>query len=139
MEGFIRLYPKEAIVVSSGDFDMATRLVKKNDSVVFPPARFVYRLISADPEFAALLVERLYYQGEDELVMETLTHFAYDADRLAAVPALPISLEKGGRFLESLLEEMGREWLQAQILEAIRVYAGRMEPGDFLQRPWRRL
>ena len=130
MEGFIRLYPEQAAAVLVSDLDIATRLVRSSDSVLFPPARFIYRTIAADPELAASLVGRLSDQGEDELVTEALAHFAYDAGRLAAVPDLPISLEKDGLFLKSLVEQRGEEWLQDQVLSVIRVYRGRIDRGD---------
>ena len=69
--------------------------------------------------------------------MESLAHFAYDADRLAAAPGLPVPLEADGRFLDRLLSERGRGWLLDRLSETVRAYAlrvGRVEvPGDFLR------
>ncbi len=105
MERFIGLHPAASIGLLSTDIETTSEIVKSSDSVTFHPARFVYRLIHADPEFAALLVEHLDAADENGLVIEALAHFAYDADRVEAVPELPISLEKDGRFLKRLLED----------------------------------
>ena len=130
LEGFIRRHPDEAVALLAVDLDVAAAMVTRSDPVLFPPARFVYRLIDADPRFAARLVGRLDDRGEAEVVVESLAHIAYDADRLEAVPGFPISLEQDGRFLESLLEERGTEWLLARTTEAIRLYGARIEQGD---------
>ena len=98
--------------------------------MVFPPQRFVYRLIHEDPAFAALVVGRLHDRGERDSVLESLAHFAYDADRLEAVPGLPISLAANGRFLARLLEDRGPQWLEARLDEVVRTYTLRVEEGD---------
>ena len=137
LERFIRDHPAAAASILAADLDLAAGLVEGSDPVVFPPARFVYRLIAADPAFAARLVAHLDARGERGLVVESLAHFAYDADRLAAAPGLPVSLEADGRFLDRLLSERGRGWLLDRLSEAVRAYAlrvGRGEvPGDFLR------
>ena len=129
-ERFILGYPREAVSLLASDLDAAAALVMQSDSVIFPAARFVYRLIAANPEFAARLVGRLDDRSEDGLVVESLAHYAYDAGRLASVPGLPISLENDGLFLVQLMEDKGPTWLRAQILDVIRVYAGHIERGD---------
>ena len=137
MEGFIRAYPDRAVAVLSSDLVEAARIVMRSDSVTFPPARFIYRLMTENPEFAALLVGELSDMGNAELVMESLAHFAYDADRLEAVPGLPISLAADGRFLSELLDSQGPEWLARQIRVVLRVNTIRMAqgdmPGDYIQ------
>ena len=136
MERFISLYPVEAADLLASDLNITSTLVKNSDPVVFPPARFVYRLIYAEPELAARVVEQLDRLGEEDMVLEALAHFAYDADRLQAVPGLPISLKRDGRFLRKLLEDAGAQWLESRIAEAVRLYRGRVEeneaPTDFL-------
>ena len=136
MERFILGYPREAVSLLASNLDVASRLVTQSDSVIFPPARFVYRLIAADPGFAARIVGRLDDRGEDGLVVKSLAYFAYDAGRLALVPGLPISLEHDGLFLVRLFEDKGPTWLRAKILEVVRVYTGYVErrdvPNDFL-------
>ena len=104
-ERFILGFPREAVSLLASDLEAAAGLVTQSDSVIFPAARFVYRLIAANPEFAARLVGRLDNRGEDGLVVESLAHFAYDAGRLASVSGLPISLENDGLFLMQLLED----------------------------------
>jgi hypothetical protein len=128
--GFIRKNPKKAVAALAADLDTAARLIRESDAVIFPPARFVYRLIGADPDFAALLVAHLDRLPEKELVIESLAHFAYDADRLAAVPGLPISLENDGRFLAALLLEKGAAWLKSRLRDVVQVYEPRIARGD---------
>ena len=136
MQRFISLHPVAVVDLLTSDLDVTSEMVKGSDPVILPPARFVYGLIYADPEFAAQVVKRLDEHDEHALVVEALAHFAYDADRLRAVPGLPISLERDGRFLKRLLEDKGTQWLEAQIGEAVRLYRERVErdeaPGDFL-------
>ena len=130
LEGFIRRHPETAVAVLAGDLDVAAELVKRSDPVIFPPARFVYRLIFADPAFAARVAAHLDASGERELVIESLAHFAYDAARLAVVPGLPISLQADGRFLQLLLDGRGHDWLLARLTEVVTAFAGHMEGRD---------
>ena len=130
MEGFLREKPRRAVAALAADLDTAARLVRDSDAVLFPPARFVYSLINADPDFAATLVAHLDRLGEQELVIESLAHFAYDVDRLAAVPGLPISLENDGRFLAALLEDQGPTWLETRLRDVIELYEPRIARGD---------
>ena len=133
MERFILNYPAMAAQMLTSDLDVTVTMIKASDPLHFPPARFIYRLIYADPHLAALVVERL----DEGLSVEALAHFAYDADRLAAAPSLPISLERNGLFLSQLLADKGKEWLQERIDKAVRQYVTLMEEGeismDFLE------
>ena len=137
LERFILLHPVEAVDIMARDLGVTTGMVKSGDPVTFSPARHVYRLIYADPEFAARVVGQLDMEGEDGLVLEALAQFAYDADRLEAFPGLPISLEKDGLFLKALLEDMGAEWLRDRIEGVASLYGQRASanevPGDFLE------
>ena len=126
MERFIGLHPAASVDLLSANIETASEIVKNSDSVTFHPARFVYRLIHADPEFAAMLVGHLDAANEDGLVIEALAHFAYDADRVEAVPELPISLERDGLFLKRLLEDKGVEWLEDRIGKAVALYEQRV-------------
>ena len=128
--GFIKLYPEESVAILSSDLDKALELVNRSDPVLLSPARLVYHLIFADAEFAARFVIRLAEDGEDELVLESLAHFAYDAHRLASAPNLAISLVSDGRFLEELLKSLGTTWLEAQIRSVVELYAKRIEAGE---------
>ena len=110
--------------------DKALELVNRSDPVLLSPARLVYHLIFADAEFAARFVIRLAEDGEDELVLESLAHFAYDAHRLASAPNFAISLVSDGRFLEELLKSLGTTWLEAQIRSVVELYAKRIEAGE---------
>jgi hypothetical protein len=136
MERFISLHPAAAVDLLSTDVEITSEIVKSSDPVTFHPARFVYRLIYADPEFAARLVEHLDVAHEDGLVIEALAHFAYDADRVEAAPELPISLEWDGRFLKKLLEDEGTEWLEDRLGRAVGLYGQRANanavPDNFL-------
>ena len=130
LERFIRLHPQAAVDILAQNLDTTTRLVKASDPVTFPPARLVYRLIYADPQFAALVVERLDEQGEAQLVLEALAHLAFDYDRLESFPSLPISLERDGQFLERLRQVMGEMWLEDRIGDAVLLYGERAERSE---------
>ena len=127
LERFISLHPAAAVDLLSTDMETTSEIVKSSDPVTFHPARFVYRLIYADPEFAARLVEHLDMVHEDGLVLEALAHFAYDADRVEAVPELPVSLEWDGRFLKRLLEDKGVEGLEDRVRKAMGLYGQRAD------------
>ena len=137
LERFIARHPAAAVDLLATDLDITSKMVKDSDPVILAPGRLVYRLIYADPAFAARLVERLDELGETALVVESLAHFAYDADRLQAVPALPISLERDARFLKTLFQDQGAEWLEGRLKEASNLYSQRVEareaPDDFLR------
>ena len=137
MKRFLGLHPVEAVDLLSGDLTTASAIVRAGDPLTFPPSRYVYRLIYADPELAARIIGLLDAQGERDLVIESLAHFAYDADRLQAVPGLPISLNRDGRFLAELLEGQGNAWLEDRIVEAVARYHDRVRrdevPRDFLK------
>ena len=128
--GFIGLYPNEALAVLSSDLAVAAEMVKTSDPVILPPARFVYLLIFDNPEFAAHLVEELSTEGESDLVVEILAHFAYDAPRLDAISSLPISLANNGLFLGKLLDDLGAPWLESQMRLVVEVYSVRIEAGE---------
>ena len=130
MKGFLRGKPRQAVAALAADLDIAARLVRESDAVVFPPTRFIYTLIHADPAFAAELVTHLDRLGNREIILESLIHFAYDADRLDAVPDLPISLENDSLFLAALLEIQGGPWLESRLREVIDLYQPRIHRGD---------
>ena len=130
MEGYILRFPEAAVAMMESDLDLTSGLVKRSDEVIFPPARFVYRVQHAYPGLAADIVGRLDEQGEDDLVIEALAHFAYDSQRLAQVPGLPIALENDGRFLEALAGEKGPDWLVTNIGAAVVRYGTLAERGD---------
>ena len=135
-ERFVQLHPKEAVRILGSDLDRAAGFVKDSDPVRQPPARLVYRLIAADPELAAALVERLAEGDTGAIALESLAHFAYDAARLVILPQLPISLEKDGRFLHKVLEDKGEVWLENWTSKVVNVYGERIRQeevaGDFL-------
>ncbi len=136
MDRFLALHPESAVELLATDLNIAMKMIKNSDTIILSPPRFVYRLIFADPRLAAPIVSLLDDEGQTGLVVESLAHFAYDADRLLAVATLPISLEKDGEFLEALLEEKGEEWLETRLVEAVALYGQRVEmsevDGDFL-------
>jgi len=130
MEEFILNYPGDAAGILSTNLATTTELVKSSDPVIFPPARFIYRLIKADPLLAAQVVQRLEEQGKRDLVLESLAYLAYDARRLALVPTLPIALEADGQFLAHLSQLQGALWLGTGIREVVGFYYPRMVRGD---------
>ena len=124
LEGFIQQHPRAAVAILAQDLESAVRRVLDSDPVLSPPARIVYRLISADPAWTARLVVALEEKGEEAVVVESLAYFAYDKDRLEWLPQLPISLEQDGRFLETLFNLRGGEWLAGRLEEAFTHFAG---------------
>ena len=130
LEAFIQQQPGAAVALLDSDLETAVGLVLESDPVVSPPARIIYRLINADPELAARLVQALEDLGEDQVVMESLAYFAYDKYRSERVPGLPISLEQDGRFLSSLLREQGPEGLIRRLGEVFQVYGRRSADGQ---------
>ena len=130
LDGFIQQQPQAAASLLSSDVDTSVKLLLESDPVVSPPARIVYRLISAEPELAATLVHALDQQGEAEIVLDSLAYFAYDKSRLDQAVNLPISLEQDGRFLAALLEQMGESSVTRRIREAFAVYGDRVSGGE---------
>ena len=98
----------------------------------------MYRLIKARPGLAAELLAEFHRLGETALVTETMAYFAYDKDRLARSPQLPISLEEDGHFLSVLFRVEGAEWLEARLGESVDLYRRRVAAqevgGNFLDR-----
>ncbi len=137
LERFIVLQPAAASSVLGADMERSADLVLGSDAVVAPPARIVYRLISADPELAADLVVELDRRGESLLVSESLAYFAYDKARSEKYPRLPISLSGDGAFLAALLRDQGADWLRSSLGETVDLYHGRIAAGevapDFLE------
>ena len=130
LEGFIRQQPRAALALLDSDLGIAVRLVRESDPVLSPPARIIYRLISADPVLAARLVQTLEDRGDDELVMESLAYLAYDKSRSERVPGLPISLERDGQFLRALLNQQGSDGLARRLSETFQVYGRRVAGGQ---------
>ena len=97
---------------------------------LFPPAEVIYRLIYADPKFAARLTLALEEQGEVGLLVESLAYLAYDKNRLERVPELPISLEGDGRFLEALLQQKGEDWLVRRLSAAFTEFGDRADRNE---------
>jgi hypothetical protein len=105
-------------------------LVKNSDTVLAPPQRILYRLITADPSLAAELVAAVDQRGEDGLVTESLAYFAYDKARSDKFPQLPISLEQDGAFLWYLMESRGAAWLEERLKRAVDMYRRKAEMGE---------
>ena len=136
--GMIVNQPAAASNMLSSNLRRALSLVKNSDPVIAPPSRILYQLIRADAPLAAVLVVAFDQRGENELVVETLSYFAYDSARSDKFPELPISVSQVGTFLGSLLEQQGADWLQARLAEAVELYRGRIAreevAPDFLDR-----
>ena len=143
LEGMIQRQPAFASTALSGNISASVELVEAGDAVIAPPARIIYRLISADPRFAATLLIALEERGQGWMAIESLAYFAYDKSRAEAYPQLTISLSRNGAFLSSLIERQGTEWLQTRLSEAVALYrvraaTGEVEP-DFLVHYWETL
>ena len=136
LEGMILHQPAFAAAALSGDINASAELVESSDAVVAPPARIIYRLISADPELAATLLISLEGRGQGWIALESLSYLAYDKSRTEKYPQLAISLAQDGAFLNFLVERQGEAWLHARLSEAVALYSvraaiGEVEP-DFL-------
>ena len=127
VQSFILGHPKDAAAVFRANLDTTATLVLRSDPVTFPPARFVYRLVHADPTLAAELLTLLDQQGHRALVLDSLAHLAYDARRAAQ---FPISLEADGQFLAALLELHGSEWLKQALADSVERYQAQVTAGD---------
>jgi len=138
LEGFIQKHPRAAAALLDSDLDAALRLVRESDPVLSPPARIIYRLISADPALAARLTQALGNRGEAELVVESLAYLAYDESRSERVPELGISLEQDGKYLRALVGLVGADRLAQSLSESFAVFsqrvAGNQVPSDFMAR-----
>ena len=136
LEGFIQRQPRSAVALLDSDLETAVHLVRTSDTLVSPPARIIYRLIYADPVLAARITHALDQLGEAELVVDSLAYLAYDKARSEKVPGLPISLERDGRFLGSLLRHQGADGLGQRLDEVFTIYGDRIAsndvPADFL-------
>ncbi len=138
LEGMIVNMPAAAAATLQTDVELAAALVEGSDAVVAPPARIVYRVISANPALAALIVVELENRGQEDQVSESLAYLAYDKVRSERYPLLGISLARDGEFLEFLLQFRGAEWLQSRLKTAVELYRGRVARDevahDFLNR-----
>ena len=130
LEGLILGQPYAASRVLSADIDTAMRIVESSDPVIAPPARIIYRLVFTDPELAAELVDGFERSGDANIVVESLAYLAYDKSRSERFPALPISLEQDGAFLEQLLRTKGEDWLAEQIRTAVQSYRSKAGTGE---------
>ena len=136
LEGMILHQPAFTAAALSSDISASAELVESSDAVVAPPARIIYRLITADPELAGTLLITLEERGLGWIVAESLAYFAYDNSRAKTYPQLAISLSQDGAFLNFLVQRQGEAWLQARLSEVVALYRvraaiGEVEP-DFL-------
>ena len=130
LEGMILRQPAATAAALSSDLSVAAQTLENGDAVVAPPARIIYRLLTADPHLAAKLVISLENRGQRRMVTESLAYFAYDKSRSETYPQLSISLSQDGVFLNSLLEIQGAEWLRARLAEAAASYRERAANGE---------
>ena len=130
LEGIIRRQPAFAAAALSSNISAAVELVENSDAVIAPPARIIYRLISANPQLAATLLIALEGRGQGWLVAESLAYFAYDKARAETYPLLTISLSQDGAFLSFLVERQGEEWFQDRLSEVVALYRVRAAIGE---------
>ena len=130
LEGIIQHQPAFAAAALSSDISASAGLVENSDAVVAPPARIIYRLISADPHLAGTLLIELEQRGQGWMAAESLAYFAYDKSRAEIYPHLPISLRQDGAFLNYLLERQGEVWLEARLAEVVSLYRVRAAVGE---------
>ncbi len=133
---FVEVAPRVSVKILSSNLSEAARLIANPQGYARSPQGIVHGLINVDPILAARIVLEMEKQGMGDIATESLIVFAYDAARLRAIPDLPISLEKDGRFLKVLLEEKGAVWLEGRMAEGVGLYRQRVErnevPDDFI-------
>jgi hypothetical protein len=125
LEGLIQQQPQAAVAILSSDLEAAVKLVQASDLALFPPARVIYRLVYAEPDFAARMSLALEEVGDGGTMVESLAYLAYDKVRSEQAPELPISLESDGKFLEALLRQRGGAWLKQRLAEAFALFGDR--------------
>ena len=130
LERFILNHPQAAAIILSNDRDATAQMVRESDPVLFPPARVIYRLIYANPELAADIILKFDAAGETRIVTESLAYFAYDQDRADRLSDLPISLEADGKFLETLWQQRGGDWLEVRLNAVVAEYSVRQALGE---------
>ena len=130
LPGFLSGYPEDAMRILSSDMEQTLEMIINSGPIRDHPVRLVYLLMYVDPEFVVEVVGRLRKRGRDDLVTESLIHFAYDHDRLDVNPVLRISLEGDARFLLRLLGRMGEAWLSEQVASAITSYGINIDEGE---------
>ena len=130
LDGFIQEQPEAAVAILSSDIPAASQLVKDSDPVISPPSRIIYRLIAADPVFAARMTAALDESGDVMVVVESLAYFAYDKPRREWWPDLEISLERDGTFLKTLWQLNGGDWLEQRLAVVLEIYRQRTAAGE---------
>ncbi|PKB63942.1 MAG: hypothetical protein BZY80_04635 [SAR202 cluster bacterium Io17-Chloro-G2] len=130
LDGFIQEQPEAAVAIFSSDIRAASQMIKDSDPVLSPPARIVYRLIAADPVFAARMTAALEESGEEMVVVESLAYFAYDKARREWWPDLGISLEQDGSYLRALWQLQGGDWLGQRLSMVLNIYRQRTAAGE---------
>jgi hypothetical protein len=125
LEGLVRQKPSSAVGLLVWDISSSARLVRDSDPILAPPARIIYRLISADPSAAATILLAMEDIGEQMLVSEALGYIAYDCSRRERFPGLSISLERDGEFLQALVSQESAPWLEAHLDQAFSLFGTR--------------
>ena len=90
-------------------------------------------MVFFDPQLAAVLVKQLDDLGREDIVMESLIVFAFDARRIRENPSLQISIENDRSCVEHLIDLMGKSRVESLMKRAvdkyqIQVNAGRIDP-----------
>jgi len=130
LDSFIQEQPEAAVAILSSNIYIATQAVRDSDPVISPPARIIYRLISADPVFAARMTAALDESGQEMAAVESLAYFAYDKARREWWPDLGISLEQDGSYLQALWQLKGGDWLGERLDAVLEIYRQRAAAGE---------
>jgi hypothetical protein len=131
---FIADSPKASVKILLLDLSASTDLISDVAGYAYTPPGVVHRLISVDPALASSVVVQMDAQGRNDIAIESLIVFAFDAARSRANPTLGLSLERDREFLEHLIEEQGLEWVQRHVALAIARYQRYVETGRIDQR-----
>ena len=119
---FIQGSPGTSVKIFSSDMERSSTVVSEVEGYAYAPQHIVHALIPVDPDVAARLVIHMDDQGRQDIAIESLIVFAFDAARSRTNPLLGLSLEKDRIFLERLLEIQGRSWLSRNVALAVAKY-----------------
>ena len=115
------------------DTERSARLIAGLEGHRTTPQGMIHRMVFFDPQLAAVLVKQLEDLGREDIVMESLVVFAFDARRIRENPSLQISIENDRSCVEHLIDLMGKSRVESLIKRAvdkyqIQVNAGRIDP-----------
>ncbi len=128
---FVRKHPKLADRMFAAAPERFAGLVASagKDDYGNTPWRIIHGMIAVKPELAASVVGVLDRQGKTDIATESVIVFAFDAERTATIPGIPLSLANDGHFLDGLALARGEEWLTRTMARAVGKYSDDVQDG----------